>query len=61
MISTLESNGPTLLQSLLQTASVSASTISSLEKKGLVETYAEAIRRDPLSEDSRSVSPKFTR
>ena len=51
VISTLESNGPMQLQSLLQTASVSASTISSLEKKGLVETYAEAIRRDPLSED----------
>ena len=51
VISTLENNGPMLLQSLLQTASVSASTISSLEKKGLVETYAEAIRRDPLSED----------
>lgn len=51
VISTLESSGPMMLQSLLQTASVSASTISSLEKKSLVETYAEAIRRDPLSED----------
>jgi primosomal protein N' (replication factor Y) len=50
-ISALKSNGPMLLQSLIQTASVSASTISSLEKKGLVETYAEAVRRDPLSED----------
>lgn len=51
VISTLESNGPMLLQSLLQTASISASTVSSLAKKGLVETYDEAIRRDPLSED----------
>ncbi|HKY45692.1 MAG TPA: primosomal protein N' [Pyrinomonadaceae bacterium] len=51
VISTLESTGPMMLQSLLQTASVSASTVSSLEKKGLVETYTEAIRRDPLSED----------
>lgn len=51
VISTLENNGPMLLQSLIKTASVSASTISSLEKKGLVETYSESIRRDPLSED----------
>ena len=51
VISTLESNGPMQLQSLLQKASVSASTITSLEKKGLVETYDEAIRRDPLSEN----------
>ena len=51
VISTLESDGPMQLQSLLQTASVSASTISSLEKKGLVEIYSEAVRRDPLSED----------
>ena len=51
VISTLETNGPTQLQSLLQTAAVSASTVSSLEKKGLVETYTESIRRDPLSAD----------
>ena len=51
VFTTLESNGPMLLQSLIQAASVSASTITSMEKKGLVETYAEAVRRDPLSED----------
>ena len=50
VISTLENTGPTALQSLLQTASVTASTVSSLEKKGLVEIYVEAVRRDPLSE-----------
>ncbi|HEX6647928.1 MAG TPA: primosomal protein N' [Pyrinomonadaceae bacterium] len=50
VISSLENTGPTSLQSLLQTASVSASTVSSLEKKGLLKTYVEAIRRDPLSE-----------
>jgi primosomal protein N' (replication factor Y) len=48
VISTLENSGPMSLQSLLQTASVSASTISSLEKKALVEIYVDAIRRDPL-------------
>ena len=51
VIATLETDGPMPLQSLLHSADVSASTISSLEKKGLVEAYAEAVRRDPLSED----------
>jgi primosomal protein N' (replication factor Y) (superfamily II helicase) len=50
VLSTLDSNGPMLLQALLKTADVSASTVSSLEKKALVETYVEAIRRDPLAE-----------
>lgn len=50
VLSTLETHGPMSLQSLIQTASVSASTISSLEKKARVEIYDEAIRRDPLSE-----------
>lgn len=56
VITILQDTGPMLLQSLLQTASVSASTISSLEKKALVETYVEAIRRDPLADaaDARS-------
>ncbi len=49
VISTLEANGPMSLQSVLQTASVSASTISSLEKKALVGVYDEAIRRDPFN------------
>jgi primosomal protein N' (replication factor Y) (superfamily II helicase) len=60
VISTLESSGPILLQSLLQTASVSASTISSLEKKNLVEVYVEAIRRDPLGEAGGAKSPAHT-
>jgi primosomal protein N' (replication factor Y) len=50
VITTLEGNGPMSLQSLIQTAAASASTISSLEKKARVEVYVEAIRRDPLSE-----------
>ena len=51
VVSTLQTaNGPMLLQSLLQTAAVSASTVSSLEKKGHVEIYLDAIRRDPLSQ-----------
>jgi primosomal protein N' (replication factor Y) len=51
VVSSLETaNGPMPLQSLIQTAAVSASTVSSLEKKGRVEIYVDAIRRDPLSQ-----------
>ena len=53
VISTLESSGPMSLQSLLQTAAVSASTVSSLEKKARVEVYDEAIRRDPFNTSTR--------
>jgi len=60
VISTLENSGPMLLQSLLQTASVSASTISSLEKKNLVEVYVDAIRRDPLGDASGVKSAAHT-
>ncbi|HEX5873740.1 MAG TPA: primosomal protein N' [Pyrinomonadaceae bacterium] len=61
VLSTLQGSSPMLLQSLLTTASVSASTISSLEKKGQVEIYTEAIRRDPLGpSDSKSDAPTLT-
>ena len=49
VLSALESNGPLPLQSLIRTASVSASTVSTLEKKALVEVYVDAVRRDPLT------------
>ncbi|HKN83531.1 MAG TPA: DEAD/DEAH box helicase, partial [Pyrinomonadaceae bacterium] len=53
VVSTLEkTDGPMPLQSLIQTAAVSASTVSSLEKKGRVETYVDEIRRDPFREPS---------
>jgi primosomal protein N' (replication factor Y) len=51
VLATLTANGPMLLQSLIKDANVSASTVSSLEKKALLEIYVEAIRRDPLSEN----------
>ena len=50
VLATLTARGPMLLQALIKDATVSASTVSSLEKKSLVEIYVEAIRRDPLSE-----------
>jgi primosomal protein N' (replication factor Y) len=40
------------LQELLKEAGVGAATVSSLEKKGLVEVYDEAVRRDPLAHTS---------
>jgi primosomal protein N' (replication factor Y) len=50
VLATLAASGPMSLQALLTTADVSASTITSLEKKSLVEIYDDAIRRDPLAE-----------
>jgi primosomal protein N' (replication factor Y) len=50
VLSTLAASGPMPLQSLLKGADVSASTITSLEKKALLEIYDDAIRRDPLAE-----------
>jgi primosomal protein N' (replication factor Y) len=50
VLTTLAASGPTSLQSLLKAADVSASTITSLEKKTLLEIYDDAIRRDPLAE-----------
>jgi primosomal protein N' (replication factor Y) len=51
VLATLTASGPMQLQALIKDANVSASTVSSLEKKALVETYVEAIRRDPLAEN----------
>ena len=50
VLSTLESSGPLPLQSLLKNANISSSTVSSLEKKALVEIYEDAVRRDPLAD-----------
>lgn len=49
-LSILASHSPMPLQSLLKTAGVSAATVTSLEKKALVEISIEAVRRDPLSD-----------
>jgi len=45
-------HGSMALQALLKEAAVSAATVSSLEKKGLVEIFDEAVRRDPLAHAS---------
>ena len=51
VLAALATNGPMQLQALIKDTNVSASTVSSLEKKALVEFYVEAIRRDPLAEN----------
>ncbi|HEY0725686.1 MAG TPA: primosomal protein N', partial [Pyrinomonadaceae bacterium] len=51
VLDTLAANGPMLVQAVIKTANVGASTVSSLEKKALVEIYVDAIRRDPLAEN----------
>jgi len=42
--------GTTLLQSLLKQAQAAASTIGTLEKRGLIERYTDTVRRDPLAD-----------
>jgi primosomal protein N' (replication factor Y) len=49
-LATLASNGPMPLQALLKTAGVSPATVTSLERKALIEVSLEAVRRDPLSD-----------
>jgi primosomal protein N' (replication factor Y) (superfamily II helicase) len=60
VVTTLEGNGPMALQSLLQTADAGASTVSSLEKRAVVEIYDEAVRRDPLIESLGVTSEDHT-
>jgi primosomal protein N' (replication factor Y) len=48
------------LQELLKEAAVGAATVSSLEKKGLVEVYDEAVRRDPLAHTSALPPEDYT-
>jgi primosomal protein N' (replication factor Y) len=60
VVKILEQSGPMSLQALLQTADVGASTVSSLAKKGRVEIYDEAVRRDPLAHASNLRREAFT-
>ena len=49
VLTTLQQNGALALQALIKDAAVSAATVTSLEKKGLVEVFEEAVRRDPMA------------
>lgn len=53
-------NASMALQTLLKEAGVGAATVSSLEKKGLVEIFDEAVRRDPLAHASALPAEEYT-
>jgi primosomal protein N' (replication factor Y) len=60
VLTSLEQHGSMALQALLKETGVAATTVSSLEKKGLVETYDEAVRRDPLAHTSTLPAEAYT-
>jgi primosomal protein N' (replication factor Y) len=60
VLTTLQQQGAIALQALLKEANVAAATVSSLEKKGLVEIFDEAVRRDPLAHTSPLPPEDFT-
>ncbi|HET7112191.1 MAG TPA: hypothetical protein VFI57_01050, partial [Pyrinomonadaceae bacterium] len=60
VIKTLEQSGPMSLQALCELADVGASTVSSLAKKGRVEIYDEAVRRDPMAHAPNLKREAFT-
>lgn len=45
----IEADGEIAFTELLEKANVSASTIQTLEKKGIVKTFVQEVRRDPLA------------
>jgi primosomal protein N' (replication factor Y) len=60
VIKTLKESGSMPLRALLEAAAAGASTVSSLEKKGLVEIYDDAVRRDPLAQLGNLKPEEFT-
>jgi primosomal protein N' (replication factor Y) len=60
VVKILDQSGSMSLQSLCEIADVGASTVSSLAKKGRVEIYDEAVRRDPLAHASKLKTETFT-
>src|SRR5687767_7520094 len=60
VVQALEKSGPMSLQSLCEIAAVGASTVASLARKGRVEVYDEAVRRDPLAHTAHQEPSTFT-
>jgi primosomal protein N' (replication factor Y) len=60
VLKTLQQKGPMALQALLKETGVGAATVSSLEKKGLLEIFDEAVRRDPLAHTSSLAVEDYT-
>ena len=52
--------GPLPLQRLLKDANVTASTVTTMEKKGIVSITAEAIRRDPFYDEKPDAPSNYT-
>jgi primosomal protein N' (replication factor Y) (superfamily II helicase) len=59
VLTALQNGEPIYLQELLKLAGVNASTITSLEKRGLLETFAGPMRRDPLALTSVSAPEDY--
>jgi primosomal protein N' (replication factor Y) len=59
VLALLQNGEPLYLQDLLKLADVNASTITSLEKRGLLEIFAGTIRRDPLAAATLSAPEEF--
>ena len=60
VITTLAESGPQSLRSLCEASGAGASTVASLAKKGVVEIYDEAVRRDPLAHAAHLKPNAFT-
>src|SRR6185503_2326869 len=60
VLDVLRENGSMPLQALVKEANVSAATVSSLGKKGLVEVFDAAVRRDPLAHTSGLPAEDYT-
>jgi primosomal protein N' (replication factor Y) len=60
VLNTLREHGSMALQTLIKEAAAGAATVSSLEKKGLVEIFDEAVRRDPLAHAADMPLEEFT-
>lgn len=60
VVKTLTEHGSMSLTSLCEASGAGASTVSSLAKKGFVEIYDEAVRRDPLARTAKLAREEFT-
>jgi primosomal protein N' (replication factor Y) len=60
VLTTLQQHGTLPLQTLIKEAAAGAATVSSLEKKGLVEVFDEAVRRDPMAHAPSLAAEEFT-
>lgn len=59
VITILQSGEPLPLQNLLKVANVGSSTVTILEKKGLVAIWSEAVRRNPFYDGAKTSPSKY--